>query len=95
MEELKTSTDAKNHVKEDRIWQSAKQPVCWNYFIVLYYMLCTWRLSLSYALYVDKQVVGVGEEAETVLNDSFHINEWRGMDFMEPVCIDLWLTSTF
>lgn len=39
--------------------------------------------------------VGAGEEVEVVLAESFHINEWGGIDFMELGCIDLWLTSTF
>lgn len=62
---------------------------------MLYTMLNTLRLSIVYIQEVDRQVVGVGEEAEMVLTDSFHINEWRGIDFMELGCIDLWLTSTF
>lgn len=58
-------------------------------------MLYTSRLSLLYTQDIDRQVVGAGEEAEMVLTGSFYINEWRGIDFMEPGCIDLWLTSTF
>ena len=51
--------------------------------------------ALSIIQDVERQAVGVGKEAETMLADSFHINEWRGIDFMELGCIDLWLTSTF
>lgn len=36
-----------------------------------------------------------GRKQSSVLTDSFHVNEWRGIDFMELGCIDLWLTCTF
>lgn len=53
-------------------------------------MLYTLGLSLlSYSWDIDRQVVGVGKEAEMVLTGSFYINEWRGIDFIEPACIDL------
>lgn len=50
------------------------------------------RLSV---LDIDWRVLGVVCVAELLLTDSFHINEGRGIDFMEPARIDLWLPSTF
>ncbi len=67
-----------------------------QFYCIIFYVLYLEALSIIlYIQKVDRQVVGVGEEAGTVLTDSFHINEWRGVDFMELGCIDLWLTSTF